>query len=106
MQDEPLLGVLAGSCMNNNGMSATLGAPSAAADQELLYLALRNSGIAPNDIELIEAHGDGIYLSDAIETAAFMRALRSDEGASENMLMVGAVKSHYGHSNHSAGAVG
>lgn len=106
VENEPLMGVLAASYMNNNGMNASMGAPSAAAEQEMICQALRNSSITAIDIESIEAHGDGSYLGDAIESGAFMRALRYDEDSVQDPLIVTCVKTSVGDGTHASGVMG
>jgi polyketide synthase-associated protein len=106
VQNEPLLGVLAASYMNNNGMNASMGAPSATAEQEMIVMALRNSSITAGDIEAIECHGDGSFLGDAIEAGAFVRALRYDEDATPEPIIATACKTNLGHTSFAAGCVG
>lgn len=54
--------------------------------------ALKNAGIQPQDIDLIEAHGVSLEMYDRSETAAYKRAL----GASAYRIPISAVKSMIG----------
>jgi hypothetical protein len=105
VQNEPLLGVLAASYMNNNGMNSSMGAPSAAAEQEMICMAMRNSSITPADVEAIECHGDGSFLGDAIEAGAAIRALRYSEDETPEPILATCVKSNMGHAYFATGVV-
>uniref|UniRef100_A0A7S4PZ26 Ketosynthase family 3 (KS3) domain-containing protein n=1 Tax=Alexandrium monilatum TaxID=311494 RepID=A0A7S4PZ26_9DINO len=72
----PLVGVLAGTCLNINGRGASLGAPSGMAEQEVIAESVRNAGIASQDVDAVEAHGSGAPLSDVIEVGSLTRGHR------------------------------
>jgi acyl transferase domain-containing protein len=106
VEGEPLLGVLASCYMNNSGKNASLGAPSATAEQEMVCTALRNASLQPSDIEAVEVHGDGVYLSDAIEAGSLVRSLRySVDDDSMDPLVLTSVKTHMSESRHDSGAL-
>lgn len=73
-----LIGSIAGAMMNNNGRSATLSAPHGPAEQEVIAEAIRNASISPYDVDGVEAHAVGAFLSDAIEVGSMLRAHRSE----------------------------
>mmetsp|Transcript_16952 Transcript_16952/g.49639 ORF Transcript_16952/g.49639 Transcript_16952/m.49639 type:complete len:1003 (-) Transcript_16952:88-3096(-) len=77
--DQPFVGVIAGSNINTNGKSPTLGAPNGLAEQEVVTNAVRNAGIAAEDVDAVEAHGAGFLLADVIEVSSLMRAHRYTE---------------------------
>uniref|UniRef100_A0A7S1RUY7 Ketosynthase family 3 (KS3) domain-containing protein n=1 Tax=Alexandrium catenella TaxID=2925 RepID=A0A7S1RUY7_ALECA len=72
----PLLGVLAGVCLNTNGRGASLGAPNGMAEQEVIAGSIRNAGIAAADVDAVEAHGTGQVLADVVEVGSLIRSHR------------------------------
>jgi 3-oxoacyl-[acyl-carrier-protein] synthase II len=58
-----------------------------------MALAMRQGGIAPDEVDYVNAHGTSTRYNDAIET----RAIRSVFGAHADSLMVSSTKSMIGH---------
>jgi len=58
-----------------------------------MHLALTQGGLAPEDVDYINAHGTSTLYNDAIET----RAIRSTFGSHADSLMVSSTKSMIGH---------
>ena len=95
----PILAELAGV-----GMSADAGdivAPTVEGPTAAMQACLEDAGLAPGDIDYINAHGTGTKANDEIETAAIRRAF----GADADRLSVSSTKSMHAHMMGAAGAV-
>lgn len=100
-----ILAVLKGSAVNQDGRSNGITAPNADAQEELLRRAYESAGIDPRQVDYVEAHGTGTLLGDPIEA----RSLGTVLGAGRDRarpLLIGSVKSNFGHLEAAAGVVG
>lgn len=75
--------------------------PTSAGAARALRCALEDSGLAPEQIGYINAHGTGTQANDCTETAA----IREVFGAHADKLLVSSTKSMHGHTLGAAGAV-
>ncbi|MEU2954493.1 type I polyketide synthase [Streptomyces xanthochromogenes] len=103
---DPVLAVLAGSAVNNDGRSSgLLVKPSVSGQVDMLREACRSSGITPADLAYVEAHGTGTSVGDAVELAA-LAAVMGSERDPDRPLRTGSVKSNIGHAEAAAGIAG
>jgi phthiocerol/phenolphthiocerol synthesis type-I polyketide synthase C len=98
-----ILAVIAGSGVNSDGHKHGLTVPSHEAQAALLRQVYEDAGIAPAEIDYLEAHGTGTAVGDPIETRAIGAALGS---ARPQPLPIGSVKSNLGHLETAAGMAG
>jgi acyl transferase domain-containing protein/D-arabinose 1-dehydrogenase-like Zn-dependent alcohol dehydrogenase/acyl carrier protein len=102
---DPILAVIRGSCLNQDGRSSSLTAPSGRAQEAVIRGALARAGLEPNRIGYIETHGTGTALGDPIEMHA-LRAIFAPGRQPETPLAIGAVKTNIGHLEAAAGIAG
>jgi phthiocerol/phenolphthiocerol synthesis type-I polyketide synthase E len=102
---DPILGLVAGSAVNNDG-SAKVGytAPGVAGQAEVIRLACARAGVDPASVDVVEAHGTGTEMGDAIEVAALGEAL--GRGGPAGPRLLGSVKPNLGHLDAAAGITG
>jgi len=90
--------------MAGYGLSADAGdivMPDADGAARAMRQALETSGLGPDDVDYINAHGTGTQLNDATE----VKAIKSVFGAAAKKLMVSSTKSMHGHALGAASAL-
>ncbi|MBL9212046.1 MAG: type I polyketide synthase, partial [Opitutaceae bacterium] len=104
---DPVLAVIRGTAVNNDGSSKIgYAAPSIHAQAEVIAMAHAAAGIDPESISYVEAHGTGTPLGDPIEVAALTAAFRSGGAQRNGFCALGTAKTHIGHLDVAAGATG
>ncbi|WP_162309045.1 type I polyketide synthase [Brevibacillus antibioticus] len=97
--------VIKGSAVNHDGTSASLSAPNATAQEDVMINAWRKADFDPETITYMEAHGTGTKLGDPIEIDGIKRAF-SKFTDKRQFCAIGSVKSNIGHLDNSAGIAG
>ncbi|NOX92974.1 MAG: AMP-binding protein, partial [Gammaproteobacteria bacterium] len=105
--NDTVYGVIKGVSINHDGHSNSLRAPNLKAQKRLIQSAYENSGIAPDTINYIEAHGTGTSLGDPIEVQALSEAFQDiNPNIANNFCGLGTVKTNIGHCESAAGIAG
>jgi acyl transferase domain-containing protein len=93
--------VIRGWAVNNDaGRKVGFTAPGVSGQAEVIAEALAATGLEPEDIDYIEAHGTGTALGDAAELAALQQVFDGKE------VLIGSVKTNVGHLDRAAGVTG
>ncbi|CAJ1401469.1 unnamed protein product [Effrenium voratum] len=102
--DVPSVGTLVGGATQNSGKSAGMSAPNGPAEQAVLVEACRKSGIMALDVDVVECHGSGRFIADAVEAASCGRALRDGaESEDAEMLQLCSMKTNIGNAIETSG---
>ncbi|HEY9088513.1 MAG TPA: type I polyketide synthase, partial [Anaerolineaceae bacterium] len=104
--NDPILGLIIGSAVNNDGQSSGfMTTPGGAGQEDMLRKAYESAGIMPEKVQYVEAHGTGTSAGDPVEIGALSAVL--GEGRSPDQpLWVGSVKTNFGHTESAAGLAG
>ena len=94
--------VIRGSAVNQNGASAGLTVPNGPAQERVMAQALAEAGVAPAEVDYLEAHAVGSQLGDPIELNAVASVYGRDRDP-DRPLQIGSVKSNIGHVEWAAG---
>lgn len=101
----PVLAVIRAIGTNQDGRTAGLTAPNPDAQRRLLSSVVESSGLDPDRITMIEAHGTGTSLGDPIEFEA-LRAAYSPRGSDAPDCWLTSAKTNLGHLEAAAGMAG
>ncbi len=103
---DPILAVIKGSAVNNDGsLKVGYTAPSVDGQAKAIAEALEIAEIDPSTITYIENHGTGTAMGDPIEIAALTKVFRNNT-AQNGFCAIGSVKGNIGHLNRASGIIG
>ncbi|MEW2581033.1 type I polyketide synthase [Streptomyces syringium] len=97
-----VLAVIRGSAVNNDGQSTRLTAPSTEMQQLLFRDAVKNAGVDPGQVGLVEAHGPGTAVGDPVEYTS----INAVYGQGAGRCALGSIKTNIGHSEPVSGIAG
>lgn len=100
---DPILGVICGTSINQDGHTNGISLPSPEAQARLVVDACKDAEINPAQIGYVEAHGTGTAVGDPIEAHALAEALC---GERTEPLPIGSCKTNLGHLETAAGVAG
>ena len=103
---DAIYAVIRGIGSSSDGSSKSVYAPRAEGQAQAITRALRDAGCAPEDIELVEAHGTATKAGDAAELEGLRQAFGSSVSRDMRWCALGSIKSQIGHSKSAAGAAG
>ena len=102
-QGDAIYAVIKGSAVGNDGQVFSEMAPNPAGQTSVMVRALTEARTSPETIQMIEAHGTGTPVGDAVELRALREVYDARDGAP---CPVTAVKSNVGHLLAAAGVAG
>lgn len=102
---DPILAVIRGTAINQDGRSNGPTAPHGPSQEEVIRRALAQADVSPQAVGYVETHGTGTPLGDPIEVQA-LGAVLGEGRSKEAPLWLGAVKTNLGHTECAAGVAG
>ncbi|ORA85278.1 hypothetical protein BST27_30660, partial [Mycobacterium intermedium] len=96
-----ILAVIRGTASNQDGRTVNIVTPSQPAQVEAYRAALAAADVDPTTVGMVEAHGTGTPVGDPIEYAGLAEVYGTDGPCA-----LGSVKTNFGHTQSTAGALG
>lgn len=101
--NDPVLGVIASSAVNQSDNSTPIICPSQSSQMDLYGEVLKKAGLDPFQIDGLEAHGTGTQVGDPVEFESIRQVFG---GERRNKLYIGSVKANIGHTEAASGVAG
>ncbi|KAI9844533.1 MAG: Type I Iterative PKS [Sclerophora amabilis] len=101
-EGDAILGVIAGSAVNQNENCTPITVPHSPSQNKLYQKVLSLSGIEAKDVSFVEAHGTGTAVGDPVECESIRRVFGGPQRTSK--LHLGSVKGNFGHTEAASGA--
>lgn len=98
---DPVLALLRGTAVNNDGRSLSLMAPNPLTQRDVITRAYRDAGVDPDSVTYVEAHGTGTPVGDPVEVRSLAHAFPPRADGRPRLL--GSVKTNVGHLLNAAG---
>jgi acyl transferase domain-containing protein/acyl carrier protein len=102
--NDPVLAVVRGIAVNQDGRTNGISAPNGLSQQRVIRRALDNALLEPQRVTFVEAHGTGTVVGDTIEVEALAEVYGAP--CAEGACYLGAVKTNLGHLEGAAGVAG
>ena len=97
--------VIRGAVMNHGGTGVGLTVPNTPALEQVMTDTLAQAGVAPSEVDYLEAHGTGTAVGDPIELNAVANVYGPERPA-DRPILIGSVKTNVGHLESAAGVAG
>ncbi|MGW4871935.1 amino acid adenylation domain-containing protein [Streptomyces chartreusis] len=98
---DPVLALVRGTAVNNDGRSLSLLAPNPRTQREVITQAYAECGVDPDTVTYVEAHGTGTPVGDPVEARSLGHAFPPRADGQPRLL--GSVKANVGHLLNAAG---
>ncbi|MCM3924904.1 polyketide synthase docking domain-containing protein, partial [Frankia sp. AiPs1] len=92
----PVLAVIRGTALNQDGATNGMSAPRGTAQQRVMRQALADARVPASSVDVVEGHGVGATLGDGVEATSVLTVYGS-EHSREQPVLLGSVKSNIGH---------
>ena len=103
-QGDEIYATIAGIGLSND-IGGNLMSPDSAGQQRAMLAAYQQAGWSPGDVDLVECHGTGTPIGDAVEFNS-LQSLWQNLDNSDQRCVIGSVKSNVGHLLTAAGSAG
>ncbi len=90
---------------SSDGKGKGITAPNPLGQQRAIERALKNAGVSPEEVGLIEGHGTSTKVGDVAEVGS-LKSVFGSYGLTNGSIALGSVKSNIGHLKSAAGAAG
>ncbi|MFJ2773105.1 amino acid adenylation domain-containing protein [Streptomyces sp. NPDC087300] len=97
-----VLAVVRSTAVNHGGAGKGFSVPNPKSQGVMIGEALGRAGLAPGELDYLEAHGTGTSLGDPVEITGLVRAFQGHDLAGVR-IPIGSVKSNIGHAESAAG---